>query len=316
MRMTTFLIRLKAFLKKRWKRFLFKSMLYKHEYAVPTPDYKEGLYGEPLLKIYVRTLKKSFENTNVFNDTRIYCMFLGYPRSGHSLVGSLLDAHSNIIIAHEADVLGLIQHGIFSKKQILSFLLESSKRFSEMGRGWSDYSYNVPSQWQGRFKTLKVIGDKKGGITTQRIRNNPALLHKLIKTVDMKVKIIHHIRNPYDIISTFCRRANMEAVTKKAVDYIFSLCATMKYVKSEIDENDIFEQRHEFLIAQPKTYLKQVCDFLEEECPDDYLDSCVSIVRESPHKSRYKVQWSNEMISLVEDRMKEFDFLEGYSFNK
>ncbi len=26
-------------------------------------------------------------------------MFIGYPRSGHSLVGSLLDAHPNIIVA-------------------------------------------------------------------------------------------------------------------------------------------------------------------------------------------------------------------------
>jgi hypothetical protein len=39
---------------------------------------------------------------------RSFCLFIGYPRSGHSLVGSLLDAHPDIAIAHEVNVLGLV----------------------------------------------------------------------------------------------------------------------------------------------------------------------------------------------------------------
>ena len=34
-----------------------------------------------------------------------FCIFIGYPRSGHSLLGSLLDAHPEMVIAHELDVL-------------------------------------------------------------------------------------------------------------------------------------------------------------------------------------------------------------------
>ena len=34
-----------------------------------------------------------------------FCLFVGYPRSGHSLVGSLLDAHPDIAISHELHVL-------------------------------------------------------------------------------------------------------------------------------------------------------------------------------------------------------------------
>ena len=52
-----------------------------------------------------------------------YCMFIGYPRSGHSLVGSLLDAHPQIILAHELNALELFKRG-FGARQIYIFLME------------------------------------------------------------------------------------------------------------------------------------------------------------------------------------------------
>ncbi|PSO51862.1 MAG: hypothetical protein BRC34_14235, partial [Cyanobacteria bacterium QH_1_48_107] len=55
--------------------------------------------------------KKNFQNVDK------YCMFIGYPRSGHSLVGSLLDAHPNIIIAHELNALNFVDMG-FNQQQI------------------------------------------------------------------------------------------------------------------------------------------------------------------------------------------------------
>src|SRR3989344_1389974 len=36
-----------------------------------------------------------------FSSVRTFILFVGYPRSGHSLIGSIMDAHPNIIIAHE-----------------------------------------------------------------------------------------------------------------------------------------------------------------------------------------------------------------------
>jgi len=45
----------------------------------------------------------------LFDKVRTYVMFVGYPRSGHSLIGSLLDAHPNVVIAHEMDALQFVQ---------------------------------------------------------------------------------------------------------------------------------------------------------------------------------------------------------------
>src|SRR5687767_7508658 len=45
-----------------------------------------------------------------------YVFFVGYPRSGHSLVGSLLDAHPDMAIAHEMDALRFVRG--YSRNQL------------------------------------------------------------------------------------------------------------------------------------------------------------------------------------------------------
>jgi len=42
---------------------------------------------------------------HTFDNVDRFVMFVGFPRSSHSLVGSLLDAHPEACIAHEMDVL-------------------------------------------------------------------------------------------------------------------------------------------------------------------------------------------------------------------
>ena len=39
-------------------------------------------------------------------------LFAGFPRSGHSVVGALTDAHPQAEIAHELDAVGLIEAGL------------------------------------------------------------------------------------------------------------------------------------------------------------------------------------------------------------
>jgi hypothetical protein len=41
-----------------------------------------------------------------FSNVRTFILFVGYPRSGHSLIGSIMDAHPNVIIAHEVRLCG------------------------------------------------------------------------------------------------------------------------------------------------------------------------------------------------------------------
>jgi len=250
----------------------------------------------------------------LFGGVKTYCMFIGYPRSGHSLVGSLLDAHPNMIIAHELNVLEYIRKG-FSRGKIFYLLLRKSQVDAKAGRPSFGYSYAVPNQWQGRFTRLQVIGDKLGGGSTRRLRTHPELLQRLRDTVGIPIKFIHVIRNPYDNITTMFRRGDGDPVDlRQTVDYYFCHCETIADLKKQINTADLLEIRHEDFIAEPTVWLKKLCEFLGVESPEDYVRDCASIVYESPHKSRHEVPWTPELIELVWDRMKRFPFLQGYSY--
>jgi len=264
-----------------------------------------------LLKLFSSQIDPKF--LKLFDDIETYCMFIGYPRSGHTIIGSILDAHPDAIIAHELDVLKYIKAG-FTDKQIFYLILKNSSAFTKAGRKWGDYSYLIPNQWNGKFRRLKVIGDKKGGLSTQRISKNPKFVEELYNIIDIKkIKVIHVFRNPYDNITTISRK-HFNNNLKKSIYFYFSLCKTNEDLKNQI--KNIIDIRHESFINDPKNCLKKICEFLELDTPTDYLDDCSSIVFGNPRKRRFDIHWSSEYINIVKNKMDEFDYLKGYSFHE
>lgn len=263
-----------------------------------------------------------FKGEDIFKSVEKYCMFVGYPRSGHSLVGSLLDAHPNIIIGHELNALKLFKQGVNPRK-IYYLLLQNSRRKARQGRQETGYSYEVPNQWQGQFQTLKIIGDKKGSGTSRIIGDNPEILNTLSHNLDVPVKFIHVTRNPYDNISTIVSMAYLnkpELYRKKpdltyGINAYFTKCETIAYFKKQIRESDILDVRHESLIDKPKTVLSKLCNFLGVEINNNYLDDCASIVFKSPKKTRLKYEWSDELINQVKNKIDQYEFLQGYSYD-
>ena len=106
-----------------------------------------------------------------FGDLKTYCMFVGYPRSGHSLVGSILDAHPNMVISHELNALKYLEKG-FTRRQLYYLILTNSRRFNMVGRAHEGYVYHVPNQWNSKFSKLLVLGDKMGGSEEVLIEEN------------------------------------------------------------------------------------------------------------------------------------------------
>jgi hypothetical protein len=146
--------------------------------------------------------RHSFENIATF------CMFIGHGRSGSSLIGSLLNAHPNIVMSNELDILKYIDGGL-RQNQLFCQIYFSSKRLVKRGSvGGGNYSYAVSGQWQGRHKELLVIGDRKAGATSTRILKKPELLNKLKRSITKDKKFIHVIRSPFDTISTTFKKTH------------------------------------------------------------------------------------------------------------
>ncbi|MGB0383504.1 MAG: sulfotransferase family protein [Ardenticatenaceae bacterium] len=263
-----------------------------------------------------RSISLSFKTRQYEKDfagIHTYCIFIGYPRSGHSLVGSLLDAHPNIIIAHELDALSYIKQGI-NQKQLFYLLLENSKRFTEQGRIWGEYSYLVSNQWNGRYQELRVIGDKKGGKTSKKLIKEPELFNQLIETVAVPVKMIHVMRNPFDTISTMSKKS-FAGNLSRAINSYFQICGVVNSFKAKVDQQNWFDMRHEDLIQTPESTLRRLYNFLGEEPSADLLQDGASLIYKSPHKSRYDAPWTSSLINMVEEEIAKYVFLEEYRYD-
>jgi hypothetical protein len=247
-----------------------------------------------------------------FAETQAFCLFIGYPRSGHTFVASLLDAHRHTMLANELDVLELVAAG-FTRDQILHALNESALVFGAGGSQWTGYDYKVPGQWQGRCESLRVIGDKKAGRTVRWLVDDPRLLERLESVVRLPLKLIHVIRNPYDNVATRWLRTPQQTLDKMA-ERQFALALHVDKLKKRVGDR-ILDVRHEDVIANPQVEIRRMCAFLGLDAPDDYVDAAAGIVFASPNKSRHKIEWTPSVRKFVAERTAAHDFLRQYTFD-
>jgi hypothetical protein len=261
---------------------------------------------------FVRSAYTGARDRSLFGDLRTYCMFIGYPRSGHSLLGSLLDAHPEAVIAHEADTLRYLQ-ARFTRLQVYSLILANSRRYRD--RREIIYDYTVPHQWQGRYVELRVIGDKKGGRSTRRLATSPALLDRLIDSVDVETRFVHVVRNPFDNITTIFEKTMADRGLEAAVEEYLRLCATVDTIRRRLGPAVVLDVRHEALLAEPRDELRTVCHFVGLEAADDYLDDCADILFPSPRRTREHVDWPPALVERVSEAISRYEFLKGYSLD-
>ncbi len=265
------------------------------------------------VKRYPEALYKAPKFRNLFSEVNTFVGFVGYDRSGHSIIGALLDAHPNIIIAHELDALKYVLAG-FNRDQIYWLLLENSRVAALGGRVSGGYSYFVPGQWQGKFEKIKVIGDKRGSDAAYWLTRAPWLLKRLRSIIRVRVKFIHVVRNPYDNITTIHLKSPQKWPLGEAIDYYFWLFKAIQNFKKRMAPADFYEVQHEWFVAHPRDVLKEICLFLGVEAPEDYLNACAAIVSDAPHKSRLDMTWPPELIEKVTNKIKESSFLHGYTY--
>ena len=104
------------------------------------------------------------------NSIKYFLLFIGWPRSCHSIVGSLLDAHPNVIVAHEFFLFTKLSEDkeLSNRSRLYNQLYRNS--YMSAKEGWrtsnktqKGYSLDMAGSWQGQFTKLEVIGDKCGG---------------------------------------------------------------------------------------------------------------------------------------------------------
>lgn len=265
-----------------------------------------------IFRSFLSSSRLSRELREHFNEIETYCMFIGQPRSGHTMVGTLIDAHPDAVVSNELHALRYLRYH-FSRDWIYYLIVDRAKRFAAKGRKDPKYTYFVPNQWHGKFRRLRVIGDKKGAGSVDMLHRYPYLLKRLQEAVRIPIGYIHVVRNPYDNISTIARHEKNGDIGKATKGY-FRRCSKVNRLKERIDPSRILEVRHESLIGNSRYEIMRICHFLGLEPLDDYVADCMSIIYEKPNRSRLSIQWTGRQIDDVREGMEKFQFLKGYTF--
>jgi len=240
-------------------------------------------------------------------------LFVGYRRSGHSLVGALLDAHPDVAMAHGLDVLHHVRYG-FSRAQIVSLILANARERADQGRVVTGYSYAVPGQWQGRQRRLRVIGSTRGGATARTIGERPELAERVEALMGVPVRWIHVVRNPFDNVSTLALRGRRNDL-ESAIDDYFRLLDGAAALRRVVAAERILDLRSEDLVAAPGVTLRRLAAWLGVDAPDDWVEACAGIVFDAPHRTRDGAPWTPALVARVSKRMERHDFLAGYGFD-
>ncbi len=245
-----------------------------------------------------------------FKELEAFCLFVGYPRSGHSLVGALIDAHPEAVIAHELDVLGFLEQGETRRERLLSLCIERNRWFTKRRAQWAEFSYRVEKGWQGRCRRYRIIGDKKGGRTTLRLRKNPELLKQLQASLGVPLRLIHVVRHPLDNISTMCTRR--DEPLDATIETYFERAEFLREYLRRVPREDVMYIEYEAFIRRPEAFLRMLSGFLGLTADEAWMTRAGSVVNREPSRSRTRVEWSPAQISTVRERAAEVPALSRY----
>ena len=164
-----------------------------------------------------------------FRDVHTMLLVSFFSHSGSSLLGYLLTAHPNMIVADQPEVMlkkGEVLYEKIPFMALLNYILyidkmrfrasekiqlkEQSEKSSLSGSSVRDTTgseryISIPNQWQGHCKSLRVVGIKNT-IPLAKTLVTEGVLEKLRKNLKRAeiyfLKFIFTTRNPYDMIST------------------------------------------------------------------------------------------------------------------
>lgn len=243
-----------------------------------------------------------------------FCLFVGPNRSGTTVVGALLDAHPNALIGHEVDAFedrgrtGRLQFA--RREDLFAKIVKNSARKAQLGRPGKrregPVSYAVPGQHQGESERLQVIGTKRAQRTMQALDRNPSGLSDLQDQVELELKLIHVVRNPFDNIASMTPASQ----PRPPVSNYAHVTEQLRRIRSE--PWPIHELALEDLIGHPESELTRLCEFFDLPVTREYLEACGRIILAEPNQSRRDRRWVAEDVASVRALVEDVPWLRRY----
>ncbi len=245
---------------------------------------------------------------------KYFLMFMGYPRSGHTLAASILNAHPNVVCSNQKFII----HNAHNRnlEGILSNIANGSTP-----PYWKQEVRISPPQ-NSIFSDIYIVGDKTGHRTVEYLIDNPEQLDNLKSIIPWPMKWIHIVRNPFDCLSTWTKKnydnkiANRKKTTPQAE--FNNAFQKFKELNKKIQElkktEDVMTVKHERLVRNKDKVLTRFSNFLKIEKTKEWRDAVFATIWKTPRMTRKQVAWSPQMRKRVMDLNNEYQWLRGYAY--
>ena len=295
----------------------------------------EGTYHD------VSAKKSKFELPQfVIDHVKTFVFFVGFGHSGHSIVASLMDSHPHVVISHELNLFWLLSQKKIrpSRHDIFNAIWKNSKQTISNGeRAVNQKGYNllVNGLYQGKYiDYIDVIGDKKGGVTTDMLMNQPkdwSSSCDTLKSLNLTLKVILVLRNPYDTIAStilvskcYKNFSNIKEfnITQKISPKKINFAIKKYFIRHNAIVNakkkynlDIIEIHGKDLVFDPRGTILKLCDHIRVNCSNDYLEICENKIYKAEARTRQYMEWPDEQLKRVQQNIEKYDNLMGYTFD-
>jgi len=314
---------------------------YRETHSVP---YFEGEVSHrhhdvPLWRLAIQALPATLRHAKGFTRADTFAQFVGFPRSGHSLIGSIVDAHPSAVVAHELDVMGLIDKGV-PLASIYGMIARNAQAFTRSGRYWNGYRYIAPQSSHAVPAGPALVGDKKGDWAVRRCARDPSLLKRSRRLLDFRDRWILVVRHPADNIATMSLRQGgtydalriaggagefalalrgaqadgrvPDSADDGMIDDYEALCETIVAMKAQVPAARWHIVVYEHFALEPFAEISALYRFLGLPVEESFVASAASIVVAGKSRSRERVSWRAGQERRVRAMIDRFDFLKAY----
>ena len=243
-------------------------------------------------------------------------MFMGYPRSGHTLVASMLNAHPNVMCSNQFFI---IQDAEEKNLEGILKVIENGSTY----QNWKP-EVKIPSPPK---QDLYVVGDKTGHRTVEYLISNPEQLDALKKIIPWPIKWVHVVRNPFDCLSTWTRKNFDSRKNKKYNDSEKTASLNQEFkgafnkfkqLNNKIAElkktEDVLTLLHEQVVMKKDKTMKKLLNFLELEKSAEWRQNVIGTLWKKPRITRRNITWNSKMTNQVMNATRQYPWLDGYYF--
>lgn len=249
--------------------------------------------------------------------------FLGTGQSGHTAVAACLDAHPNVIIAEEQSYVKKLISGRATKEKLIWECTRYCKSFKTNTTSHRKKDIPINSPYCGTWRDeLLCIGNKMGWeFTGPYLKRGRSKFPGFCEKIEMPVKVIHVVRNPFDNIASWALTRREERVTgagkiRKPMSLDDCIQRYENHTRAALEA--IYPYTKLKLVHIEKfcdnvdRELREICLFLDIPFDSDWSLNCAKAIFDGPRIKRDRINWSSDQTSRIREIINSYQFLREY----